>query len=205
MPSAHVVECTFCPAWLSQAEPAIIFIATQGGDIFIIRTALLLTADVWTHEGRCQKKEPHPPLRFRTFRKIFMNKIICLEWSNMPYKHYIVFFSLESLGLLSPTHQTVFLDTFSKSRVDIRRGSYLLLLNIVGSRLSALSGYMCPSDVPIRPQPHCFLQTEWWPVGKPSAFCPMLHLHLQYQSFILNRGIVSLFTVWIVEEDHTHS
>ena len=99
---------------LHKLNRPIIFIATQDGDIFIIRTALLSTVDVWTQE----------------------------------------------------------------SRVDIRRGSYLLLLNIVGSRLSALSGYMCPSDVPIRPQPHCFLQTEWWPVGKASAFCPLLHLHL---------------------------
>ena len=80
-----------------------------------------------------------------------------------------------------------------ESRVDIRRGSYLLLLNIVGSRLSTLSGYMCPSDVPIRPQPHCFLQTERWPVGKESAFCPMLQLHLQFQSSILNRGIIPPF------------
>ena len=50
----------------------------------------------------------HQPLRFRTFRKIdrfskFHEKIICSEWSNMPYKHDIVL-SLKSLGLLTPTH-----------------------------------------------------------------------------------------------------
>ena len=33
----------------------------------------------------------------------YHDKMICLAWSNMPYKHDIVF-SLKSLALLTPTH-----------------------------------------------------------------------------------------------------
>ena len=123
---AHVVKCTFCPAWLYTSRTGPSYSKPIDRDIFIIRT---VTADAWRQESSK-----------------------CLRGAN------------------------------------IWRGCYLLLLNIVGSRLSALSGYMCPSDGPIRPQPHCFLQTERWPVGKESAFCPMLQLHLQFQSSILSEA-----------------
>ena len=54
----------------------------------------------------------HPPLQFRTFRKLTRlpnfheQKIICLEWSNMPYKHDIVL-SLKQFRTLDPHPLTV--------------------------------------------------------------------------------------------------
>ena len=47
----------------------------------------------------------HPPLQFRTPKsdRKFHEQIICLELSNMLHKHDM-FFSLKSLGLLTPTH-----------------------------------------------------------------------------------------------------
>ena len=48
-----------------------------------------------------ERTPPNQPAGLTGDQK-FHEKIICLEWSNMPYKHDIVF-SLKSLGLLTPS------------------------------------------------------------------------------------------------------
>ena len=67
--------------------------------------------------------------------------------------------------------------------------------------------YMCPSDEPIRPQPHCFLQTEWWPLAKlvhSARWCsacisntqaPIFKLYLKKSSTGISL-LLAFYTAW---------